>query len=118
MKVSQSRRVRICRAFTLVEVMVASALIGITLLAFMAGFSTSFQGIQLDRENSRAAQILLEKTELLRLYNWSQVTGADTNIYIPTTFTAPFYPDSNNGGGNYFGTGRISQRALTETFPT
>ena len=47
-------------AFTMIEVMVASALIGITFLAFMAGFSVSFQGIQLDRENSRAAQILLE----------------------------------------------------------
>jgi|ERR1051325_237548 prepilin-type N-terminal cleavage/methylation domain-containing protein len=116
MKVSQSRRVRICRAFTLVEVMVASALIGITLLAFMAGFSTSFQGIQLDRENSRAAQILLEKTELLRLYNWSQVTGADTNIYIPTTFTAPFYPDSNNGGFNYSGTVSITNAPVTETY--
>lgn len=104
------------RAFTLVEVMVASALVGIMFLAFMAGFSTSFQNIQLDRENSRAAQILLEKTELLRLYNWDQVVGNDTNTFIPTTFTAPFYPDTNNGGFNYSGTVTITNAPVRETY--
>src|SRR5262245_34507052 len=92
MKLLTSRRPR-QNAFTLVEVMVASALIGIMFLAFMGGFSMSFQRVQIDRENSRATQLLLEKTELVRLYNWDQITGVDTNTYIPTTFTAPFYPE-------------------------
>jgi hypothetical protein len=96
--------------------MVASALIGIMVLAFMGGYSTSFQNIQLDRENSRAAQILLEKTELLRLYNWDQITGNDTNTYIPATFTAPFYPDTNNGGFVFSGTVTISAAPITETY--
>jgi prepilin-type N-terminal cleavage/methylation domain-containing protein len=103
-------------AFTLVEVMVASALVGIMFLAFMAGFSTSFQGVQLDRENSRAAQILLEKTELLRLYNWDQITGNDTTIYIPTNFTASFYPDANNGGFTYSGTVTIANAPVSENY--
>jgi len=42
------------QGFTLGEVMVGSALIGIMSPAFIAGFSKSFQGVQLDRENSRA----------------------------------------------------------------
>jgi prepilin-type N-terminal cleavage/methylation domain-containing protein len=117
MKIARLRRARVIRtAFTLVEVMVASALIGIMVLAFMGGYSTSFQNIQLDRENSRAAQILLEKTELLRLYNWDQITGNDTNTYIPATFTAPFYPDTNNGGFVFSGTVTISAAPITETY--
>lgn len=103
-------------AFTLVEVMVASTLIGIMVLAFMGSFSTCFQNIQLDRENSRAAQILLEKTELLRLYNWDQIVGNDTNTVVPATFSMPFYPDNNNGGILYTGTVLITNAPVTETY--
>ena|SRR6266498_5225041 len=104
------------RAFTLVEVLVASALIGIMFLAFMGGFSASFQNVQLDRENSRAAQILLEKTELVRLYNWDQIVGNDTNTFIPTNFTASFYPDTNNGGFTYSGTVAVTNAPIAETY--
>src|SRR5437762_3444842 len=57
-------------AFTLVEVVMASGLAGIVFISAMAAFSSAFSTLQLDRENSRATQILLEKTEMLRLYNW------------------------------------------------
>ena len=117
MRVSQIHGARGGRhGFTLVEVMVASGLIGIMFLAFMASFSVSFQGVQLDRENSRATQILLEKTELLRLYDWDQITGNDPNIYIPTNFTASFYPDTNNGGFTYSGTVSIGNAPVSETY--
>jgi prepilin-type N-terminal cleavage/methylation domain-containing protein len=102
--------------FTLVEVVVASALVGIMFLAFMGSFSTCFQNVQLDRENSRAAQILLEKTELLRLYDWDQIVGNDTNAFIPATFTSPFYPDTNNGGFNYSGTVTITNAPISESY--
>lgn len=117
MKILPLRRIlKIKGGFTLVEVMVASALVGITFLAFMGGFSTSFQNIQLDRENSRATQILLEKTELLRLYNWDQVVGNDTNTFIPTTFTTPFYPDTNSSGFFYSGTVTITNAPIQSTY--
>jgi prepilin-type N-terminal cleavage/methylation domain-containing protein len=104
------------RAFTLVEVVIASALVGIMFLAFMGGFSMCFQNVQLDRENSRATQILLEKTELLRLYNWDQVVGNDTNVVIPLTFSSPFYPDTNNGGFNYSGSVTITNAPIIEAY--
>ena len=92
-------------AFTLVEVIIASALAGIMFLTAVAGFSNAFSNLQLDRENSRATQILLEKTEMLRIYNWDQIIGRDTNTYVPTTFTSPYYPSgTDNGGFNYSGT--------------
>jgi len=92
-------------AFTLVEVIIAAALAGIIFLTAIAGFSNGFSNLQLDRENSRATQILLEKTEMLRIYNWDQIIGRDTTTYIPTNFTVPYYPgDTNNGGFSYNGT--------------
>src|SRR4051812_14625785 len=83
-------------AFTLVEVLMAAALAGIIFTTAIAGFSNAFSTLQLDRENCRATQILLEKTEMLRVYNWDQIIGRDTTTYIPATFTAPFYPDNSN----------------------
>lgn len=104
------------RAFSLVETMVASALAALMFMAGMTAFSNTFRIVALDRENARAVQVLLEKTELLRLYNWDQITGADTNIFIPTTFTAPFSPDTNNAGFNYWGTVFITNVPITETY--
>jgi prepilin-type N-terminal cleavage/methylation domain-containing protein len=103
-------------AFTLVEVMVASALAGIMFSALLAGFTMAFQTIELDRENSRATQIMLEKTEVLRLYNWDRLTGTDTNTYIPTNFSAPFYPSGNNGGFTYAGTVVITNVPIASTY--
>ena len=103
--------------FTLVEVLVASALVGIMFLAFMGSFSASFQNVQMDRENSRATQILLEKTELLRLYDWDQIVGNDPNVSIPMTFTSPFYPNTNSGGGfNYSGSVTITNAPISEAY--
>jgi hypothetical protein len=96
--------------------MVAAAVAGIMFAACMAGFSSGFGGVQFDRENSRAVQILLEKMELLRLYNWDQITGADTNTYVPGTFTAPFYPAGANGGFIYNGTVTITNAGITQSY--
>jgi prepilin-type N-terminal cleavage/methylation domain-containing protein len=103
-------------AFSLVEVMVASALAGLMFMAGMTAFTSSFRIVGLDRENSRAMQILLEKTELVRLYNWDQITGNDTNTFIPATFTAPFSTATNNVGFNYWGTVLITNAPITETY--
>jgi prepilin-type N-terminal cleavage/methylation domain-containing protein len=126
-KICKTQRTRLTQAawqamsrgqggFTLVEVVIASALVGIMCLAFMGSFSMCFQNVQLDRENSRATQILLEKTELLRIYSWDQVVGNDTNVVIPMNFTSPFYPDTNNGGFNYSGSVTITNAPISEAY--
>ena len=94
----------------------ASALAGILVLASLSGFSHGFASVKLQREYSRATQILLEKTELVHLYNWDQLTGNDLTTYVPTKFTAPFYPDASNGGLSYTGTALITTIPLTETY--
>ena len=97
--------------------MVASALAGLMFMAGMTAFSSTFRVVALDRENARAVQVLLEKTELLRLYNWNQITGRDTNTFIPATFTAPYSAGATNQRSfTYWGTVLITNVPITETY--
>ena len=82
------------RAFTLVETMVATLLLTSAVVGLYAAFSFGFQIIKLSRENLRADQILVQKLETLRVYDWSKITSG----YIPTDLTASF---STNGGVTY-----------------
>src|SRR4029434_4025566 len=59
---------------------------------------------KLSRENLRATQIMLERLEGVRLYNWNQLCYSNM---IPTTFTTFYYPSVTNGqsrGITYQGT--------------
>jgi type II secretory pathway pseudopilin PulG len=76
-------------AFTLAEVMVGVALIGIVFVSLYAGMSSGFAVTQLARENLRATQILMERMEGIRLYNWDQMVYSNM---IPTRFTNYYYP--------------------------
>ena len=76
-------------AFSLVEVMVGIALIGIVFVALYAGMSSGFAVTQLARENLRATQILMERMEGIRLYNWDQIVYSNM---IPNQFTNYYYP--------------------------
>ena len=96
--------------FTLLEVLVAMVVVGISAIAMFSGINSGFFTMQLARENLRATQIMLEKTETLRLYSWDQI---NTSNFIPTTFTAPYDPNSVNSGITYTGTVQIAASGLT-----
>ena len=76
-------------AFTLIEVIVCTALISIAFASLYAGIASGFSVVNSSRENLRANQVLLEKLETLRLYSWDQV---NSNGFITPTFTAGFFP--------------------------
>ena len=103
-------------AFTLTEAVVSAGLAGIMFISLLGGFSSGFALIRGNRENSRATQILLEKMEMLRLYNWDQITGTDTNTFVPTNFTARFYPESGNNGFLCTGTVAMATAPIAETY--
>lgn len=99
-------------AYTLIEVVVASGLLGIMIVAFYGGIASGFAMVSLSREHLRANQIALERMEMIRLYSWDQV---NSNGFIPPTFTAWFYPgkDADTGSGSkYFGNVTISDVPL------
>lgn len=107
-----------CRAwsaFTLVEGLVAVAIVGTVFVALYTAMASGFRTIGDSQENLRATQILLEKFEAIRLYNWEQVT---TPGFIPPAFTEYFAPNENNRGITYEGRVTIGPPPATEVYNT
>lgn len=78
-------------AFSLIEAVIGMAVFGITSLALYSGIASGYTTVQFARENLRAMQILVEKMEVIRLYNWDQINEAE---FIPTTFETVYYPSA------------------------
>src|SRR5262245_35132732 len=80
--------------YTFVEVMVAMWLLMVVVVSLFGAFSLGFSTIKISQEDVRASQILLQKLETLRIYDWSKIT----NGYFPRTFTIP---SATEGGVTY-----------------
>lgn len=81
-------------AFTLAEVAVASGIIGISCLSLIIALSAGFSTVQATREDLRATQIMVQKMETLRLYNWSELQATN---YVSPTFSTYFDPTTSKG---------------------
>lgn len=118
--------------FTLVEILVCTAIIGIMFVSLYGGIASGFALVNLARENLRANQIILEKMEAIRLYSWDQI---NSNGYIPRTFTASFFPpvaensqtnyngstsssSSSSAGITYYGSLTITNAPVSDTYAT
>ena len=101
-------------AFSLVEMMVGSGVLGIVVVSLFAGFSYGFSIIQLAREELRATQILEERMETIRLYNWDQINQAG---FVTTNFQAALNPLTQTNGF-YYGTILVTNSPLTEDYKT
>jgi hypothetical protein len=94
--------------FTIAEVMVGLGVLGLLAIAMFGLLASGFSIIRFNRENLRATQIMVNRLEGLRLYNWSQLDE------VPTTFTEYYYPlgTSNQTSGTvYAGTVSITAAA-------
>lgn len=89
-----SKRRRFQRAFTLIEVAVAIAVIMISFGAVYGMLTMGLSISESSRENLRATQIMLDKMEGVRLYNWTQVN--DPTVLI-SGFTNYFFETNNVG---------------------
>lgn len=99
-------------AFTLAEVMVAIGIIAFLFVSLFLGISYCFSVTQFERENLRATQIVLQRLEGIRLFNWQQLTNTTLN---PTTFTARYFPGTQTqpaSGLTYTGTVTVAAATL------
>ncbi len=87
-----------CSAFTLVEVLVAGAILGTVTAAYYSALSSGFAVVASTREDLRATQIMTQKIEALRLCTWSQIT----NFNFQESYNPIGNPQSK--GDTYFGT--------------
>lgn len=95
-------------AFTLIEAVVAFAILGLTTLSFYAALSSGFTTIRVSQEDVRADQILMQKLETIRVYHWTKVF---TNGYLPATFQAAF--STTSVGTNTITNGVIYNGTIT-----
>jgi type II secretory pathway pseudopilin PulG len=98
---------------TLVEVIMSVAVLGIMAGGVFGSFRYGFFTLELVRENQRATQVILEKVETIRLYNWEQTQP--TNNFIPATFTDVYDPQATAcaQGTTYTGTVTVRPCSLT-----
>jgi type II secretory pathway pseudopilin PulG len=115
MKIRSLRRTQ--AGTSLVDVVMAVAIIGIMSAGIVGSLSYGFFTMGLARENQRATQIMLETLETVRLYNWSQV---NSNGFIPPTFTGFYDPQAPAGarGITYYGTIATGSPSLGATINT
>lgn len=102
-------------AFTLVEVLFAMAIIGILIVTMYAAIANSASWVRLCQENETVTQILSEKLDTIRLYNWDQI---NSNGFVPANFTVGIDPLQTNSRPYYTGTVQIIQAPISETYKT
>jgi len=114
MKIVTVTKAYCSRAFSLIEALVASSLIGIVLTGLLSGMSFGYVQIKNLQENQRATQILTEKLEQIRLFNWEQIT---TNG-LPVSFIAPYYEMTNRYSAGFYYTGKVAVASapITENY--
>lgn len=115
MKIRLSRKLN--WGVTLVEVVMATGIIAVTGAGVISSINYGLCIMRIARENQRATQVMLEKLEAIRLYNWSEVTN---NGFIPSSFTANYDPTSpaNYQGTTYYGTMSVSVPSFIGTTPS
>src|SRR5262252_7664214 len=73
--------------FTLAEVMVSVAILGVMIVTVFSGFTFGWAIIRASREDLRATQILTQKIESIRLLTWNELSlcpGSFTEVYNPS----------------------------------
>jgi type II secretory pathway pseudopilin PulG len=98
-------------AFTIAEAVISVVIVAIGAAGLMGAINYSFFGMRMARENLRATQIMLERTEAIRLWRWDKIAPADqTNV--PPTFDEYYDPtvptNSPSAGAHYVGRVSIS----------
>jgi len=85
-------------AYTLAEVIISVFLLATMAVSLFSALSYGFSNVQADREDLRATQILLQRTEAIRLCTWGQLQ----NMTFQTTYD-PSGASNGSSGTVYYG---------------
>lgn len=102
-------------AFALVEVCISMAILSIVMAAFYVGLVQGLGVTKQSRENLRANQIVMEKVDLLRLYNWNQLVYSNM---LPTTFVDYYTPSNTARGVSYYGSVTVTPTSFASDYNT
>src|SRR2546426_8919350 len=87
--------------FTLMETIVAVLMSGIMLPALLTGVAFAFSGMQANRENLRATQIVLQRMEAIRLLPYNTLQDPAAYPTNSTEYYSPSGQASGKGGTAY-----------------
>ncbi len=87
MKTTHTRRVG---GFTLVEVMISTAILGFVLVGILALASHAFGYLSDIRRRARSSQILQQRMEDIRLLNWTQLQACPATFQDPSDLTGQY----------------------------
>jgi hypothetical protein len=94
--------------------MMAMGVVGVLVMALYGTMAQSVKMVRLCQENERVNQLMSEKMDTIRLYNWVQATNL--NGFVPTNFIIGIDPLVTNSRAYYTGVISIAQAPLTETY--
>lgn len=100
--------------FTLVETLMSVVVLSTVFISVFALLNFNISATRISRENTRATQILLDKMECLRLYQWQQLTNP---AVLLTTFTNFTCDSTNLSSTNAAGQGIQYYGNITVTTP-
>lgn len=104
---------RSAQAYTLAEVLICVAVVGVVMGSLLPGIVMGFASIKTTREDERATQIVTQKLEGFRLITW------DNQNVCPTNFVEFYDPTAPAGsqGVAYYGTITIETNGTTGGLP-
>jgi len=92
--------------FALVEVVTGMMILEMVLVALYAALASAFNSVNMERDNLRATQIMVEKMEIVRMYNWEQIKNPALWPKFFTAYSDPAGVTNATGRGALF-SGRI-----------
>jgi len=115
MKTNQAvKQIRAAAAFTLTEVVISAAILTISAAGLFGGVRFAYFAMKMARENQRATQIVLERTEAIRCFSWDMIKAGN----VPTNFTEYYDPTVTNNPGSGYSTGtKYSGTVQLASFP-
>ena len=102
-----------CAAFSMIEVLFAMLIVGMMVVALYAAIATSTSWLRDSQENQTVNQIMSEKLDTIRLYNWDQI---NSNGFIQTNFTVGNDPARTNSSAYYTGRVALLKNPVAETY--
>lgn len=122
--------------FSLIEVAIASLVIGILVASILSTVTHGFSILSRFRQTLRANQILQQELETIRTYSWSQMTNAsnfgssnyyDGSLLYVSTRSITNYSNSTTYGTNYMkkvtvsitwtnAPGKVANKTMTTLF--
>lgn len=97
----------------MVEVLVAMGIVCILVISLYTALATSVSMVRNCQENERVTQVLSDKLDTIRLYNWTQI---QSGTFVPTSFVLGIDPVLTNSTPYYTGTISMVQAPISETY--